>query len=371
MRIPAIRIIEIIPKYCFYLFLFSLFFNSYIFSQCQHDVLYYKGFFYTVNYNEIDSKYTISENGYLSFDQLTKENIDSLSLKDSYKFDRYNNDSIGICSLHFQFFFNGLKWAVFKNGIKTTDFKYDNATYPFVLKQIESNEEKRCILVQIGTDFGLLNELGKELTAVIYKLSEMNVNYLYDDSIVFTGNQTPIKMNSTYFRAKDYENTSYPLAGSLIILSKNNKIGAIDTLGNEIILFNYDTIIYSNHGCHRASRQGKQYYITSKGMELEGYDAVIPIWLYLEDGYLKKKTFSGIYMIKQNGKWGMINSLNNLKVKCLFEIASEEETFLTTSNMYSDGLWYKKKYYKFEVRKNELILQDVDDKDVLKDFIEM
>ena len=338
-----------------------------IIAQCPHDALYYKGMFYAIHYNADYSKSSISKTGYTSFKGLTKEKIDVLSEKDSYLFNRYSKDSIGICSLDFQLFFDGLKCAVFQNGIKLTDFKYDNA-YPFISKQSEKNKEKKYILVQIGADWGLLNEFGKELTSIAYKLPEINEGYASQDSIIFTCNKLTAKKDSA--KAWEGKTISYPLTGPLIIFTKDNKVGAIDTLGNQAIPFVYDTIFCSNSGCLKVSKAEKQCYITFKGQELLGYDAVVPVWLYTTTTYAVKKIFSGIYMVKKDGKWGVVNSLNNTKIKCIFTIDSGDEIFTATSNTYVDGFLYNKKLYPFEVKKNEFILQDNEGKNVIQNFIE-
>jgi hypothetical protein len=345
-----------------------LLFSTASIAQCGKDVLFYKGLFHAINFDKDYNYLSISETGYPSFDSLTKSNIDSLSLKDTYSFSRYPNDSIVICSGYIQRFSNGSKWAVFNRGVKLTDFKYDYA-YPLLAPRPFPAYDKHYTLVKIGKDWGVLDESGKELTAVKYHLPELNEKYHSEDSIICTAHPITVKMNTSNPWGTNYRCFGYSFLTTNVLLVKEGKIGIVDSMGNQVVPFIYDSLFCSSYKCLIGSRGGKRYYITSKGMELNVYDAVEPIWRF-EDDNPDRKFFSGIYMVKKKGKWGIVNSVNNQRTRCVFDFEPGRESFSFCCDYYTRVLMSKRESFLFEVFKDRFVLKAEGGKDVIPDFIE-
>jgi len=352
---------------CLLLMLLSFAFYTQGFAQCQKSILYYKGKFFNLYYSNVTNKDSIGRIAYLSYDRITEKNIDSLSDKDSYRFEKLKKDSITICNSFIGRYFNGSKWAIYTKQL--SDFKYDYA-YTYLPKKPDGKYfryENPYVLVLVGKNWGLVDYSGKELTPVNYKLPEAAGAYPY---FIYTCSKPGRGIDSVYNSEFYSQNViDYPLASDLIVFVKDNKVGAVDTLGKVVIPFNYDTLFLKTNAIQGA-REGKRYAITNWGYEINGYECIKPIHLLLKETYTSSEKFSGFYLVHKKGKWGIISGLKDEMIKCLFINDSDFLTFKPYSDTFSHIFLFNKKYFSVEIKSGIIKILDENENDVTLKFVQ-
>jgi hypothetical protein len=339
-------------------------------AQCPKQALYYRGLFYPLLYNGA-SGFSIPSKGYKSCNGILPKNMDSLALSDRYSFDGIK-DSILICSWPYTLFYDGSKWGIFSSGKPISGFSYDYVfTYrPDNWKYWEHKDQDQYILVRIGKNWGLLNGMGTPLTTVEYQLPQVNPVGITRDSICFT-KAPPVLLQDSANRCVDCKSLckTYPLASPFIVLTKNSKLGAIDSAGKTVVTFIYDSLFYSV-GCIQATREGKRFYLTQTGREITGFDAVLPVILRNSSGASGNRFFSGIFLVRKNGKWGLINSASGIRTRAQFDLDSGGENADVYGEVYTDLFIWNKKYYSLEIRKDSISIRDSEEHEVSGSFIE-
>ncbi len=338
------------------------------FAQCPKSVLYYKGKFYKIYYKNITQKDSVGKTAFLSFDRITKKNIDSLSGNDKYIFERFKDDSIGICSNFVERYSNGSKWAIFNK--RSIDFKYDYA-YAYLPKKQDGkyyHYEDPYAMAVAGKNWGLIDHSGKELTSLIYKLPETIGTW--NQGFIYTSSVSGKRMDSIYNNeAYSQRVIDYPLACDLIVFSKDNKVGAVDSLGKIIIPFKYDTLFLSHSSSLQGAREGKRFTLTNSGHEINGYDSVKPLILVVKESTASVEKFSGIFLVCKKGKWGCINSIKNEMTDCIFINDSDFLTFKSYADTFTHPFSTNKKYFNFEIKYGRIRILDDDGKDVTSKFM--
>jgi hypothetical protein len=341
-------------------------------AQCPKTVLFFKGKFYPKIYLNNSYHFTIPEEGYTSCNGLLPGMMDSLSNKDNYTYEG-EKDSIQVCSWNVNLFSKSNKWALFnREGHQATPFCYDYA-FGYEAENRKMNdirEDHQLILVRIGKNWGLTTGLGKVITNVEYQLPGWNSGRKETDTLVFTETSHILHQDSAN-RCTDCKGPVkvYPLAGGYIVFVKNGKVGAVDSLGKTVVPFLYDSLFCSFEGCMEGSKSGKHIYLTQSGKEIIGYDEVHPILLGRYVGYNKKNYFSGIYLVKRKGMWGLVNSSNNQRIKTIFKIDSDGGHLEESTEVFTDAFIIDKKYYDLEIRLNAVSIKDEMGKEVLGTFL--
>lgn len=340
-------------------------------AQCLDEVIYHKGLFYVVRYAPKENRTYLYSEGFSSYDGITKSTINTLAEKNGHTFHVYSPDSIGICSHYIQCFSSGNKWAVYRNGSKLSDFNYDYA-YAWTPQDGKGkiDLDHLLILVRKEKNLALMDLKGKELTTFEYQLPLADASN-YKDSTSFSCCDE-LKNVQSPGNCDDCDNwlVTTPVAHGLLVLAKNSLLGALDTLGRIKIPFIYDTLYVTGKGGYLGSRKGKKYFITETGLELSGdYGKVIPLCCgYDRNGQPEK--FSGIYLVMQNGLWGLVNAKTGAKTKCVFTLEPDQELTSLVQCPYMLFFSIKKIFYDVEIIKDKFIITGPKGKDVTLDFIE-
>lgn len=375
-------------KFSLPLMLLFLFCQFKISAQCQEVAFFFNGKFRIIKYDSAWNK-TLLPTEYMGFNGLTKSKIDTYNTELPEGHGNRIKDSSAICGDIINFFSMGAKWAIIDgNGKPLTDFKYDDLGI-YRPRYLNSNGgydkygywENIFVFARINNSFGLISKEGKEITPVNYSLPYIDKRYgnacdtlLYSTKNIF---RTPDTLDCGICR-ENSTSFNYPLAGKSIILTKNNKLGSIDSTGKTVIPFIYDKIkMYG--GVVETSANGGPVFYSKTGNDISGFDETHPVFVtYKQEGYSTGHSlFQGIYMVKQKGKWGCVNGLKKEMLKCVFidpyEPAPSDPgilNFESGTDTYSYQFYYNKSDYTIEVKNEAFKVLDVSGHDVTPKFIQ-
>jgi len=333
-------------------------------AQCQEVVKYSGGKFYLYKYDSL-WQHTISTTGYKGFNGLTKETIARKNAGQK-EYDYFIKEESNFCSEAFMSLYNEKKWALFTfgpyEGKQITEFKFDEL---FPVYHNKADRNQYFVFGRIADKWALLGRAGKEMSGFEYGLPvSTSIRNHVNDSINFDLPKGKIKdvipgQNHSYDFREYITSNVLPL----IVLEKNNKLGAFDTSLKQLIPFQFDKIVISQ-GIITGTKEGKIFFITQKGTLLDKFEDIHPVFAGVNK-------FTGFYAVKQKGKWGFINALNDQAIKCIFELSYETNNFSTYLSSYNEMFFIKKKSYTIAIEKGELKIMDEQEKDVTKDFVEI
>lgn len=209
--------------------------------------------------------------------------------------------------------------------------------------------------VAIDNKFGFINGNLQLIVPCIYE------NYQsWDLGACFVHGLVPVKLNGKWGMidtlGKEVLNFEYTwinpmhVVAGITVLCKNNKLGFINKMGEFITPIHYDKIWYPKNGLCKVERGSLIGYIDTTGKE------IIPC--KYEDGHSLSK--EGLIPVKLKGKWGYMNKQEKVIIPFQYEFAGEfNEGLATVSNANSAGfisvkgdtiipfVYTKNKYYEF------------------------
>lgn len=356
-------------------------FSSDFFSQCQEVAMYENGKFRYIQYDSLWNRNLLPLE-YSGFNGLTKEIIDQNNSQYPEGDGNRIKDSSGICGQVVDFFAIGAKWAIFDvKGFPVTDFKYDELIiYRPRILNFEGRYEKYgdwenvFIFMKLNKAFGLIIKSGREITPIHFSLPYIDKSYGDNcDTILFSTKSTINAMGTPdcgSCRETGNGSFNFPIAGSSIILVKDNKLGSIDSAGKTVIPFNYDSIkIYKD--VVETFNSGQQSFYAESGTEISGFDEIHPVFLVDKpEGYSTGRSlFQGIYLVKKNGKWGWINSLKNEKINCILEEDYGQPVFESEDEVLKLTFLYQDKDISLEIKNGTIIMMDENENDVTSKFM--
>jgi hypothetical protein len=335
-------------------------------AQCRRAALYAGGKFFPIQYDESYRRF-LSPTGYLGYCGMCPKSIEEANQRTHIRSHKIY-DSTEICSHGINTYYNGKKWSIFNDyGVKLSDFKYDFA-FPYLPEKSKlewTDGNNMYAFVRIGNKWGLIGPFGTELTAVEYELPSWNGTM--KDSLFYSLSETGTQNDtaaSCHHCGNGSDAITLPIAKCQIVLAKNGRLGALDTLGKMCIPFQYEHLTYYASGCKTGFREGKSWYLKDDGTEIRGFEEVYPI-------LIGKTEFSGIYLLKLKGKWGFLNSKSNEQVKCIFEDQHEIPSFdLAGENELEGSSYIGKNRYDFIITPNHIKIIGKADEEVTKRYLE-
>lgn len=231
-------------------------------------------------------------------------------------------------------------------GKKIISGKY-NEIQPFLVNKlkfykttIKDTSQSVFLQLRIDNKWGVSDSIGKIIIPIRYDNITLIDDYFQatEDKNIFFFNLSGNKINKKFELSEKFAKLN------LTKIQRSGKWGVLDSVGNEIIPCQYDTLIHQrNIDAIIAVKDNKYGLFNKQGEEIAPcvYD---PIKDYYSDSYGSKQTF----VVRQNEKCGLINcELRQEVIPCKYEYI---EMFHPHKNLYIvsslSGLGYSDYYRK-------------------------
>lgn len=206
------------------------------------------------------------------------------------------------------------KWPTPIRVLKKNLYGYEKAGQVVVKAKYDYGSDfcEGMARVSKGGKYGYVNEAGKEIIPLIYK-SASNFNYGYAvvktaDNKAFFINKEGKKMNeNVYGNAKAFSE------GLAAVENEFGMYGFIDVEGNEVIPCEYNTVSFFSEGLVSVSKRMDDGKIAYSYLKTNG-EKLVPF------EYEDAKDFKdGIALVKQNGKFGLIDKFGGPIAECEYD----------------------------------------------------